>query len=156
MISNYGLFWQRKYVHFEPGGKKRSLLGKNSQKHSVLVDFGEQIGIYVLYDKDCIPIYVGQAGNGNGTLFTQLQQHTMDSLSNRWDYFTWFGLRRVKANRRLAAYSSIEKTIKAQDGSRLDESKENLFAKRGPKQYTLGSKIKEGAEEYLQAVEIIR
>ena len=117
LISNYGLFWQRKYVHFGYGGNKGTLLGKMNQKKSFLVDFREQIGIYVLYDKDFIPIYVGQAGNGNANLFTRLKQHTTDTLCNRWEYFTWFGLRRVNTNRRLAAYDSIEKTFKAQRGN---------------------------------------
>ena len=120
-ISNYGLFWQRKYAHFGYGAKKGTLLGVMRQKRSSLVDFREQIGIYVLYDKEFVPIYVGQAGNGNAALFKRLKHHTTDDLCDRWEYFTWFGLRRVNANRRLAAYDSIEKTFKARGGGILDE-----------------------------------
>jgi hypothetical protein len=153
LISNYGLFWQRKYVNFGYGGNKGTLLGNMSQKKSFLVDFREQIGIYVLCDKDFIPMYVGQAGNGHATLFTRLKHHTTDHLCNRWEYFTWFGLRRVKANRRLAAYDSIEKTSKAQGGSILDESEDNLTAPRELKFNKQGPKIKDAAEEYHQAVD---
>lgn len=124
LISNYGLFWQRKYVQFGDDQHKGSLLGKMSQNYSFLVDFGEQIGTYVLYDKDCIPIFVGQAGSGNGTLFTQLKHHTTDYLCDRWEYFTWFGHRKVKANGRLEAYGSGKKP-----------------------------KIQDAAEEYLQVLE---
>lgn len=130
-ISNYGLFWQRKYVNFGYGGNKGTLLGKMDQNNSFPVDFREQTGIYVLYDKDFIPIYVGQAGNGNETLFSRLKHHTTDDLCNRWEYFTWFGLRRVSAKRRLAAHGSAE-----------------------PKLNKQGAKIKEKtAEEYRQAVD---
>jgi len=153
LISNYGLFWQRKYVHFGYGDNKGTLLGKMSQTESFLVDFREQIGIYVLYDKDFIPIYVGQAGNGNATLLMRLKYHTTDYLCDRWDYFTWFGLRRVNANRRLAAYNSIEKTFKAQGGSILDESEDTLIAKMELKVNKQGPKIKDAVEEYHQAVD---
>jgi hypothetical protein len=153
LISNYGLFWQRKYVNFGYGGNKGTLLGNMSQKKSFLVDFREQIGSYVLYDKEFVPIYVGQAGNGNATLFMRLKHHTIDYLCNRWEYFTWFGLRRVNANRRLAAYDSIEKTSKAQGGSILDESEDNLIATMELKRNKQGPKIKDVAEEYLQAVD---
>ena len=149
LISNYGLFWQKKYVPFACGGKKGTLIGKMNRKESFLVDFREQIGIYVLYDKDFIPIYVGQAGNGNATLFTRLKHHTTDYLCNRWEYFTWFGLRRVNANGRLAAYDSIEKKFEAQGGSILDVSEAAMklnLNKPGPK-------LNEAAEEYHQAVD---
>jgi hypothetical protein len=153
LISNYGLFWQRKYVNFGYGGNKGTLPGKMNQKKSFLVDFREQIGIYVLYDKDFIPIYVGQTGNGNATLFTRLKHHTTDYLCNRWEYFTWFGLRRVNANGRLSAYDSIEKPFKAQDGSLLDEPEDSLIATMKPKPNKQGSKTKDAAEEYHQAVD---
>jgi hypothetical protein len=153
LISNYGLFWQRKYVHFGYGGNKGRLVGMMRQKESVLVDFREQIGIYVLYDKDFIPIYVGQAGNGNATLFARLQYHTTDYLRNRWEYFTWFGSRRVNANRRLAAHDSTEKTFKARGGSILDGSEDISIATEDLKLNKQGSKIRDAAEEYLQVVD---
>lgn len=133
LISNYGLFWQRKYVNFGYGGHKGVLLGMMSQNRASLVDFREQIGIYVLYDKDFVPVYVGQAGNRNAALFKRLKHHTTDDLCDRWEYFTWFGLRRVNGNGRLATYDSI-KTME-------------------PKLNKQGPKIKDAAEEYHQAVD---
>lgn len=143
LISNYGLFWQRKYVNFNYGGNEGTLLGKINKKKLFLVDFREQAGIYVLYDKDFIPIYVGQAGNGNETLFTRLQYHTTDYLSNSWEYFTWFGFRRVNANGSLAPYGSMGKTSRAKGGRSLDDSEGLLMTTKGPK-------IKGPAEEYRQ------
>jgi hypothetical protein len=52
----------------------------------------------------------------------------------------------VNANRRLAAYDSIEKTFKAQGGGILTESEDILIA-------TMEPKIKDTAEEYHQAVD---
>ena len=153
LISNYGLFWQRKYVDFGHGDNKGTLLGKTNKKKSFLVDFREQIGIYVLYDKDFIPIYVGQAGNGNASLFTRLQHHTTDYLSNRWEYFTWFGKRRVNANRRLAAGDSMDKIFKGQGGSIINESEGISIATREPTLNKRGPKTKNTAEEYSQAVD---
>ncbi len=39
LISNYGLFWQRKYVDFGHGDNKGTLLGKTNKKKSFLVTF---------------------------------------------------------------------------------------------------------------------
>ena len=133
LISNYGLFWQRKYVDFGHGDNKGTLLGKTNKKKSFLVDFREQIGIYVLYDKEFVPIYVGQAGDGNAALFKRLKHHTTDDLCDRWEYFTWFGLRRVNAGGRLAACDSM-KTM------------ELKLNKRVPR-------VEDPAEEYHQAVD---
>ena len=49
MIRNYGLLWQRKYVHLGAGSNKGTLLGTKPGVGEV--DFREQIGVYVLYDK---------------------------------------------------------------------------------------------------------
>ena len=47
-------------------------------------------------------IYVGQPGSGNQRLFGRLKRHRRDALAGRWDHFSWFGLRRVKANGELS------------------------------------------------------
>jgi len=79
--------------------------------------------------KDFIPIYVGQAEMEMHLNWCDWNITQLITYVDRWDYFTWFGLRRVNANRRLAAYNSIEKTFKAQGGSILDESEDTLIAK---------------------------
>ena len=52
-----------------------------------MADFREQIGIYVLFDKDLAPVYIGQAGSGKRRLFARLNEHETDDLWNRWEYF---------------------------------------------------------------------
>lgn len=82
-----GMFWQRDRVIWS--GKPK-LLGRQSEGASE-VDFSEQVGVYLLHDRDRV-IYVGRAGD---TLFARLKAHTTDRLGGRWDRFSWFGLRAV-------------------------------------------------------------
>ena len=56
------------------------------------MDFSEQVGVYLLHDRDRT-IYVGRATD---TLFARLKAHNGDRLSGRWDRFSWFGLRGVQ------------------------------------------------------------
>jgi hypothetical protein len=149
MIKNYGLLWQRKYLHIGSGGNKGTLLGK---KASDLVDFREQIGIYILYDKDMSPIYVGQAGNGNAKLFARLKTHQRDHLNNRWEYFSWFGLRRVNANCTLSEIDHIDKSFKSDGQNLLDEFEGILIAAMEPRLNKQGPKFKE-ANQYSQAID---
>ncbi|MFO0802775.1 MAG: GIY-YIG nuclease family protein [Gemmataceae bacterium] len=90
VIKNYGLLWNRDYVHWGAPRNKGTLLGYRSKKR--IIDFRDQIGVYVLYDKDYVPVYVGQAGSGSKGLFSRLKQHMNDHLWNRWQHFSWFGL----------------------------------------------------------------
>lgn len=74
VIKNYGLRWVRDRVEWGGRGVKGALLGvPRSAKSSNPVDFRDQIGVYVLYEPGFAPIYVGQAGFGQGTLFTRPQ-----------------------------------------------------------------------------------
>lgn len=152
MIANFGLLWQRKYVQFGGAGTKGSLVGKRSAKGAV-VDFREQIGIYVLYDKDMAPVYVGQAGNGNANLFSRLKAHTKDHLWNRWEYFTWFGLRKVNpSSRLLSKHDHADKLFKANGGGLLNQVEGILIAAMEPALNKQGSKFV-GVEKYLQEVD---
>jgi hypothetical protein len=45
----------------------------------------EQIGLYILSDKDYAPLYIGQAGQGQRRLLNRLNQHETDHLRNRWE-----------------------------------------------------------------------
>ncbi len=53
------------------------------------VDFSDQHGIYLLYDRREV-IYVGRATDRS--LGRRLYEHTLDRLSSRWDRFSWFGV----------------------------------------------------------------
>lgn len=98
MIQTIGLFWRPDQIFWGAGSQPGKLLGvPASSTTSPPIDFREQSGIYVLYS-EFHPIYVGQAGSGNQKLFARLKQHRTDDLSERWDRFSWFGLRRVLGN----------------------------------------------------------
>lgn len=140
MIKNYGLLWQRKYVHLGSGGKKGTLLGYRGSVGSV--DFREQIGIYVLYDKDFLPIYVGQAGNGNANLFSRLKTHTKDHLWNRWEFFSWFGLLDItQSGKKLDARSSVTHKRHESGSTILNELEGILIAALEPKLNKQGAKF---------------
>ena len=152
MIANYGLLWQRKYVQFGGAGTKGTLLGKRSSTSGV-VDFREQIGIYVLYDQHMKPVYVGQAGNGNANLFARLKAHTKDHLWNRWEYFTWFGLRKVNPKgRALSQHDHADKKFIADGGGLLNKIEGALIAAMEPALNKQGAKFKD-VDKYLQQVD---
>ncbi len=151
MIMTYGLLWERKYVHLGAGGNKGTLLGRH--RSYGVVDFREQIGIYVLYDKDFVPVYVGQAGNGRATLFSRLKTHTRDHVWNRWEYFSWFGLRRVnKGNQKLSDYDKVAKKYVAPGADVLDEIEGVLIAAMEPKLNKQGPSLK-GARQFDQELD---
>lgn|SRR5574337_126539 len=145
MIMTYGLLWHRKYIHRGAGGNKGTLLGHHPKYGTV--DFREQIGIYVLYDKDFVPVYVGQAGNGRANLFSRLKTHTEDHLWNRWEYFSWFGLRRVNdGNRKLSEFDSAAKKYVAPGSAVLNEVEGVLIAAMEPKLNKQGSSFKDAVQ----------
>lgn len=93
-LRAFGMFWQRELVHWEPATPK--LFGRQSSG-AAEVNFAEQIGVYLLHDRDRV-IYVGRATD---TLVVRLRVHTSDRLGGRWDRFSWFGLRGVGEDGRL-------------------------------------------------------
>lgn len=93
IIRSYGLFWKVQDVFWGKGSQAGSLLGVPAgARTAVPTDFREQIGIYVLYS-DHQMIYVGQTGSGEKRLFRRLKDHRKDRLADRWNQFSWFGLR---------------------------------------------------------------
>jgi hypothetical protein len=100
IIQSYGLFWRTEDVFWQTF-KKRELLGvPRGARTSQPTNFSEQVGIYVLYEGHRM-IYVG---------------HTRDVYADRWDHFSWFGLRRPIRNgglssERMRAVSSIAKAL---------------------------------------------
>lgn len=104
LIRSFGVFWQKDWVDWNPTTPK--LLGVQLGQ-SKPVDFAEQSGVYVLYDRDR-PIYVGQAGTSS--LSSRLRAHTRDRLANRWDRFSWFGVHGVASDELDTAVRKIEVT----------------------------------------------
>jgi hypothetical protein len=103
-ISNYGLLWERKYIFWGWPKMPGHLKGSNGKKKAgrIEVDFREQAGVYILYDSNQIPVYVGQAGKGDKSLYSRLKDHKDDHLWNRWNYFSWFGLYSIDSNNELS------------------------------------------------------
>jgi hypothetical protein len=93
-LRAFGMFWQRAWVLWS--GPSR-LLGRQGLG-ATDVNFADQVGVYLLHDRERV-IYVGRATDG---LFPRLKAHTADRLGGRWDRFSWFGLRSVKADGKLS------------------------------------------------------
>lgn len=103
LIRNYGLFWKAEDIFWGAGSNPGTLLGLLAWNiTSDAVDFRDQRGVYVLY-ADYDLVYVGQ--NNGQQLLGRLKQHRKDDLSERWNRFSWFGIRAVKANGELAQYN---------------------------------------------------
>jgi hypothetical protein len=94
-----------------------------------VVDFRDQIGVYVLYDENRPPVFVGLAG-GRARLFRRLRHHRNDRLALRWQYFSWFGLLRVdevKGNLREAPLTmNVRGTLKERSVGALGAPKAYL------------------------------
>ena len=150
LIKNFGHLWERKYIRW---GHSHSLghLGGYKTKQR-WADFREQIGIYVLYNADLNPIYVGQAGSGNNTLFNRLNSHEADRLWNRWTHFTWFGFRGVTLQNKLSGHDKISKVFKTTGNSLLNQLEGALITALEPKLNKQGARWP-GVEEFYQEIE---
>ena len=98
-IRAFGMYWQRQAVNWKP--TMPQLWGLQSIGASK-INFAEQIGIYLLHDRDRV-MYVGQATD---ILASRLRSHITDKLGGRWDRFSWFGLRGVDEEGQLSEASS--------------------------------------------------
>ena len=106
IIKNYGFLWDRGEIFRGAGSNAGHLKGESPGYPTA--DFRDQIGVYVLYDSNQGIIYVGQAGNGNATLFGRLKAHMSGRMHNRWKYFSWVGFKDVNANGSLSAQQNID------------------------------------------------
>jgi len=109
IIKNYGFLWDRNHVYRGAGSNPGHLKGTASGCANA--DFREQIGVYVLYDSGQRIVYVGQAGNGNATLFTRLKNHMDGQLWNRWQYFSWVGFKDVNDDGSLSAQQKVDSGV---------------------------------------------
>jgi len=147
LIKNYGSFWSEKHVFWGAGSNAGTLLGvpaKNLTANEI--DFREQSGVYVLY-ADYQMVYVGQAGAGNQKLFARLKQHTRDALAERWNRFSWFGIRKVNANGALAAEADGAHSTLPEV---LNHIEAILIHAAEPKQNRQGGRFGEVVVQYLQ------
>jgi hypothetical protein len=86
-LRAFGMYWKRDAVIWRGRPK---LLGRQGPA-ATRVNFANQIGVYLLHDRDRV-LYVGRATDA---LVARLLAHTTDRLGGRWDRFSWFGLRNV-------------------------------------------------------------
>ena len=71
------------------------------------IDFWDQRGIYVLF-QDFDPVYVGQTHGA--ALGARLRLHYISAQkADRWDRFSWYGIRKLKANHELAKQPTTQK-----------------------------------------------
>ena len=85
IIHSFGMYWQRDLVVWRNNPK---MFGKQ-QALSKPVNFGNQKGIYILYDHHAV-VYVGRSIDR--PLGKRMYEHTIDRLGSRWNRFSWFGL----------------------------------------------------------------
>jgi hypothetical protein len=149
-IKNYGLLWERKFIHYGWSGAPGHLNGYRRGIKNV--DFRYQSGVYVLYDKDMIPVYVGQAGRGNANLFARPKQHETDHLWNRWIYFSWFGLCKVNKNGSLFMPANSVRRINGAVTDALNDIEGVLILALEPKLNKQGAKFK-GVLQFSQSID---
>jgi hypothetical protein len=150
VIKNYGLMWRRDGVFWGRGSNRGILEGRRSGK---IVDFREQIGVYVLYDEARRPVYVGQAGQGRGKarLFSRLRNHRRDGLAHRWQYFSWFGLLTVNKTGALSGWDAPSKRVSGTMTSTLNEIEGVLIAATEPAFNKQGARFR-GIARYRQVI----
>jgi len=152
IIKNFGFLWERKYIYRGSGGDGNGghLKGYATK---MVADFRDQIGVYVLYDRNQSIVYVGQAGNGNATLFTRLKNHMDGPLWNRWEYFTWIGFRDVNADGRLSNQQAVDSGVSGfKYSDALNEIEGILIEVIEPKLNKQGGRLK-AATEYYQHID---
>lgn len=147
-IKNFGFMWERDKVDWGARGRggRAVLVGKMVDSRSREVDFSEQMGIYVLYDRFEKPVQIGQAQN----ILRRLRQHRRNHLRNRWSYFSWFGFFQVSSSNKLLVKDSgpeLRRTLTL--GDALNELDAILIQVLEPRLNRRGSNWGE-TEEYLQ------
>ena len=147
VINNYGIMWRRDHIFWGRGSNKGCLEGRRSAR---VVEFRDQIGVYVLYDEGRRSIYVGQAGQGNARLFVRLRSHTRDYLAHRWHYVSWFGLLPVnRVSGRLSGHDNPAKKVRGSLRSTLNEIEGVLIAATEPAFNKQGARFR-GIARYKQ------
>ena len=147
-IKNFGFMWERDQVNWGQQGRggSSSLDGAQNGKLKRRVNFLEQMGIYVLYDKFEQPVQIGQAKR----IFKRLKDHRRDHLRNRWSLFSWFGFYKVGARNKLLVKdqaAELRRTLTL--GEALNELEAILIQVLEPRLNRRGPNWID-AEEYLQ------
>ena len=106
IIPCFGLSWHRQDVHWDT--RTPALLGQENQECEPL-NFADQIGVYILYNWPNI-VYVGRTSAQRNGMFNRLySHHTSSRRSDKWDRFSWFGLKGLEG--KIRADLGIEDEI---------------------------------------------
>lgn len=136
----YGLYWKKviflSHCSMQDGGMSgQFLLGRPSNwtgsgrraidfdPDRLWMNFWKQKGVYVLYDEQLVPVYVGQAGlsrkkskgSEGRNLGERLHDHANGKYRNGWMYFSWFGFLEAQHEAKLKG-----RLRNASQGLRLD------------------------------------
>jgi hypothetical protein len=149
-IKNFGFMWERDKVDWGRQGRggTSSFEGVMVGNRKRRVDFVDQMGIYVLYDRFENPVQIGQSKK----LFARLRQHRRDHLRNRWSLFSWFGFYKAGAKNELLVKdqpAELRRTLTLKES--LDELEAILIQVLEPRLNRRGPNWIE-AEEYLQYI----
>lgn len=93
-VKAYGLHWDRNLIDWN---KKHPELWGRQTETATLVNFADQVGIYLLYSWNEI-VYVGKTNprKGDKGLYNRLNEHNGHrEKRSRWNSFSWFGFRPV-------------------------------------------------------------
>jgi hypothetical protein len=109
-IRNYGLFWRREEVLWNPGvGHDFRLIGRQGERNPALrlANFREQAGVYILYNNyGCY--YVGIVPAGRlGDRLREHHEHHDDHRVTDWTRFSWFGFREVLQGRDESGFCKL-------------------------------------------------
>ena len=88
IITSFGIYWNREDVAW----KARAKIWGQQKRDADIIDFGQQTGVYLLYNHGQI-VYIGRAIERG--LGLRLFEHTSDRLKSRWNQFSWFGLKPI-------------------------------------------------------------
>lgn len=137
VIQCLGMFWKSSNIEWK---NNPAIKGQQSPK-SDSIDFAAQQGIYLLHDRDKV-IYVGRVDEPR--LGQRLFEHTKDRLNDRWDRFSWFGLRPVDEK------GELKDAVENVDFPILMEALEAILIEslEPPQNRRRGDKLK--AVEYIQ------
>jgi hypothetical protein len=149
-IKNFGFMWEREKVDWGRQGRggTSSFEGVMVGNRKRCVQFVEQMGIYVLYDRFEQPVQIGQSK----VIFKRLRQHRRDHLRNRWSLFSWFGFYKVGVNHELLVRdqaAQLRRTLTLEES--LNELEAILIQVLEPRLNRRGPNWVE-TEEYLQCV----
>jgi hypothetical protein len=144
ILPVYGELWRKELVDWRgKRGKAREFL-LPGRVGSEDMEMADQVGVYILYDDNHVPIYIGQAGGrewskrkgeGGNRLFWRLRSHALGAYADRWKYFSWFGLKTINKNGGLRKFkrrgANLSQIIDALEAAMIAASDPRLNSHSG-------------------------